>query len=222
MTFKNSLRNRMIGLLPFVYDFTESAKLFSQSFSWRRKGFAYPLPSLLKRTLVLTESIRFQATAFVETGTHVGDTVWFMRNHFKEIHTIEVFPPLYEAAVKRFRRNPNIHLHLGDSAEVLKTLCPQLEGRVLFWLDGHYSGPGTGKGKEETPIEQELFQIIHECRAAWSILIDDARLFGTDPAYPTVQSLVANLESMESGLSVAVANDMIRIEKPLFLPSTSK
>ena len=58
-------------------------------------------------------------------------------------------------------------------------------GRILFWLDGHYSGEGTGGCDEVCPIIAELRLIAQSKRKDHCILIDDARLFIGEDGYPT-------------------------------------
>ena len=54
----------------------------------------------------------------------------------------------------------------------------------MFWLDGHYSGKGTAKGKKETPILEELKTIFDTNDLRYVILIDDARHFGSEKRLP--------------------------------------
>jgi hypothetical protein len=44
------------------------------------------------------------------------------------------------------------------------------------------------------------------------IVIDDARLFGTDPAYPTIDELTAFVEKHQTGSAIEIDNDSIRVE----------
>lgn len=49
---------------------------------------------------------------------------------------------------------------------------------MTFWLDGHYSGHGTGFDGSYCPVMHELDQIARHHINTHTILIDDRRLFG--------------------------------------------
>lgn len=75
-------------------------------------------------------------------------------------------------------------------------LIPRLKGNISFWLDGHYSARETYKGKQDTPITDELNEIGKNLQNLKKvvIMIDDIRCF--DPSlegfedYPTRSYLV--------------------------------
>ena len=50
--------------------------------------------------------------------------------------------------------------------------------KTVFWLDGHYSGPGTGKSENygECPVIQEI-KLISTLSVKPLIIIDDISLF---------------------------------------------
>lgn len=160
------------------------------------QGWRTPLPPLLKRVFLDGAAQAFGATTFVETGTYLGDTSWWLRNRFGRIHTIEVDPFLHAQARRRFRRLPHVTAHLGDSAAVLPRIIPTIANRAMYWLDGHYSAGITGSGAADCPVIDELRAIYALSKWPFLILIDDAECFGRDPGYPTlpaVRELVATL-----------------------------
>lgn len=115
---------------------------------------------------------------FIETGTFMGDTSHMASQIFNKVHTIEIFEPLYVQACQRFQ-NTNVEVHLGDTTQVLPTILPNATQNVVFWLDGHNSGPGTGVGQVDFPLLQECELIDkHFVGKEALILIDDVRLFG--------------------------------------------
>lgn len=179
-----------------------------------RSGWSSPLPPLLKRAFLRGIARDEAARNFVETGTYLGDTTWEYRNDFDEMHSIEVEPYLYEQAVRRFQRLAHIKIHRGDSSVVLPAIIGGLRGKTLYWLDGHYSGGITGTGVSHCPVQGELESIFNLSRDPFVIVIDDARCFGTDPAYPSVGEVresVARLSHQRA--SVSVENDMIIIRQ---------
>lgn len=119
----------------------------------------------------------FGADTFVETGTFLGNTAAAAAEVFPEVHTIELSQDLSRRAAERFAHNPQVHVHQGDSAEVMPALVRSLAGRAVFWLDGHYSEGFTAKGAENTPILQELRAIQQESATDHVLLIDDLSLF---------------------------------------------
>lgn len=116
---------------------------------------------------------------FIETGSFIGDGIQqALDAGFQEVHSIELFPQFYELCSERFAGDPRVHMHLGDSADMLKVVLAGIQEPVTFWLDGHYSGEGTAMGKNSTPIFAELAAIAEHPIKTHTILIDDVRLFG--------------------------------------------
>ncbi|MDX1952573.1 MAG: hypothetical protein SFY81_10325 [Verrucomicrobiota bacterium] len=156
---------------------------------WHRKGHPAPAPPSIKMQVFEAYAEAYKLPVFIETGTYHGDTPFRLRDRFEEIHTIELSPELYQIAKKKLGSIPNISQHLGDSSEVLSDLLKKLTRRCFFWLDGHYSGGVTAKGKLECPLHDELTLICAHPIKDHLILVDDARHFGVKPDYPTLQEL---------------------------------
>lgn len=119
----------------------------------------------------------FQVDVLVETGTFTGDTAAKARDIFKEIHTIELSPHYHSYATQKLSGYPNIHCHLGHSGDVLNKIIPQINGRILFWLDAHWSGSDTAKGNTNSAICEEITAIKRSGVKDSVILIDDIRAF---------------------------------------------
>lgn len=206
-------RNRLISLFPWITRLGEARRLFAAAAQWRSQGWFAPPPFFVRRAMLLAEARAMEALVFVETGTFLGDTTWAFRCSFEKVHTIEVEATLAQLARERFAGDPRIEVIEGDSSQVLPELCDRLSGPCLFYLDGHYSGGITGMGEQECPILQELDVILARTRVKFRIVIDDARLFGTDPAYPTLEKLHAHLEERDAKLVMRVENDAILITR---------
>jgi len=58
---------------------------------------------------------------------------------------------------------------------------------------------------------KELTVIRNELKERHMILIDDARLFGHDPNYPTKESLVEHIKSLYPYCDVFVENDSCHV-----------
>ena len=159
-----------------------------------------------------------KATTIVETGTYKGDSTEKMVKHFKQVHSIELGADLYEGAKQRFINNKNIRLYHGDSAQVLLSIIKQLKGKVVFFLDAHFSMLDTACGSENTPILTEL-EIIKKAGIKDSfIIIDDIRMFYKPPTsaaktfvegYPTVNNLVEKLLEINSSYKIAIVYDTL-------------
>lgn len=122
---------------------------------------------------------QFPNPVFVETGTFSGYGLWeALQAGFSEIIGIELDPDLYQMCARRFGYNPQIKLYCGDSGDLLYDVLRGCPHPITFFLDAHYSGEGTAKGKTNTPILYEL-DAIHKLAGRHTILIDDANQFGT-------------------------------------------
>lgn len=122
---------------------------------------------------------------FVETGSYQGDTTYNASLcNFKEVHSIEL-SDFYHSIVKtRFENNPNVHIHLGSSSDILGSVIENINEKIIFWLDGHYSGGNTAKGDKYCPLEEELNWIKSHKIKNHVIMIDDIRLAGTEWILP--------------------------------------
>ena len=153
-----------------------------------------------------------QDLAFVESGTFRGDTVVAMLPLFRELVSIELFEELYLAAAKRFEGNAKVRIVQGDSGEVLPSVVRDIKGPIIYWLDGHYSGAGTGSSKDtECPIIAELDAIIGRGDKEDVILIDDARLFGWRPSYPAKKIIREIVRKQLPSHAMMVIDDIIAI-----------
>lgn len=164
-----------------------------------------------KQAVIRHYAQRFGTQYQVETGTLHGDMVAAMQKEFKKIISIELADQFYQKACERFQGVPNVELIHGDSGQKLPEVVAKLEGRTLFWLDGHYSGGDTACGENDTPINEELRAIFQLGQPDHIVLVDDARCFGTDPAYPTLEQLKNTVQALRPGLAFEVADDCIRI-----------
>lgn len=119
---------------------------------------------------------------FVETGTFRGGTTLWAAKHFKKVVTLEINPEFSRAVASRPDCPKNIEFMVGDSAKLMPQVVERLEGSAVFWLDGHYCGPGTGDASAECPIMEELAALTKAIEPI--ILIDDARCFLGPPPPP--------------------------------------
>ena len=135
-----------------------------------------------------------------------------LKDEFDQIFSIELDKDLYVGAVRKFSGYKHINLYYGDSSEELSKVTQELHAPALFWLDAHYSKGETAHGAKATPIIDEITHVLNSDEAH-VILVDDARMFGSDPEYPTVGEIAKILEQMRgTPTHIDVMDDIIRIK----------
>ena len=120
-----------------------------------------------------------QYPVFVEGGTYHGDTIFAMEPHFRELHTVEVNPKLYQHTKSNYD-GAKIQFHCGDTVDVFPVLLEKLHQNIIFFLDSHWSRsmPDTSYGSKYVPLLEELDIIMRKCSNRCVVIIDDYRLFG--------------------------------------------
>jgi hypothetical protein len=182
--------------------------------AWVAQGLPAPPPHAVKEAVVRALARRYGTRILVESGTYFGDMVAAMKRDFARIYSIELGRQLHEEAVARFREQPNVTLIHGDSGQAIKEVLAQLDEPALFWLDGHFSSGVTARGNQDTPVREELDAIFAARELRHVILIDDARHFGLEPAYPTIAELRDSVRARRPRFDFAVDVDIIRITPP--------
>jgi hypothetical protein len=182
---------------------------------WEAKGRPVPPPHIVKQSVIKEYAKIYHLNTFVETGTYYGDMVEAMRFSFDRIISIELSPVLFEKAKERFKTANHIQIRQGDSSNELEIILGEIQSPALFWLDAHYSGDMTAKGEKDTPIIEELQLLLRDRSKHHVIVIDDARLFGTDPAYPTLEELSKFIYSKCNNVDINIKDDSIRITPKL-------
>jgi hypothetical protein len=172
------------------------------------------MPSIGYEFLTTLQEDFTKYTNFVETGTYFGESIFAMEPFFPKLHTIEIKKEFYENARLRYRGN-KIQFYLGDSSVVLNEMVPLLEGRSIFFLDGHWSAGNTGKGNKDCPLYEELQSIVTHHKEDAIIIVDDVRLFGKGPTYGNE---ICNWEDINTDMIVRIVKD--RMNRMYFLPSS--
>ncbi len=176
---------------------------------WKKAGCPVPPPHAIKQQLVKSFAKKYDIRILVETGTFYGDMIEAMKEMFDSIYSIELSKHYYEKAILRFKSDPNVTLLHGDSGKILGEVMAEIKQPMLFWLDGHYSSGLTAKGDQSTPIFAELDFILNHHNDRHVILIDDARLFGTDPDYPTIEELESFIYKQKNVVAISILHDCI-------------
>lgn len=179
--------------------------------AWEANGRPVPPPHAVKQAALRQYSRDWGLRVLVETGTYRGDMVEAMRGQFDTVYSIELGRDLFEAAQRRFQGTAGVELIHGDSGTQVKALVGRLSQPALFWLDGHYSAGDTARGAQDTPILQELDCILRAGAPDHVAIVDDARCFGRDSGYPSLDELISFVRARRPHAQVAVQDDMIRI-----------
>jgi hypothetical protein len=185
--------------------------------SWLAAGRLGPPPHSIKYRNIMALADVYGATAFVETGSYFGDMIAKVLPRFDPIISIEVFPPLAQAAKRRFANAAHVEILEGDSTVLLNEAISAITGRIVFWLDGHYSGQGTGRADNDSPISHEM-EIIFSARVSRGfrdlVLIDDARFFDGTNGYPNLKTLMSAVRDQWL-YNVSCADDCIFVLPPI-------
>jgi len=167
------------------------------------------LPNATKRAFVANAARKLGYPTFIETGTFEGDMALAASRDFSRVHTIELDPALAGRATERLSSIRHIEVHQGNSGEVLSEILASIDTSCVFWLDAHYSGGSTARGKVDTPLLDELAAIKSHPVRPHAILIDDARVLGTDDAYPSLDEVINLLREIDPQLRIGVSSDIL-------------
>jgi hypothetical protein len=129
---------------------------------------------------------------FVEAGTYLGDTVAAFVPVADRIVSVEMDEVLWRRASARFSQNANVEIVRGDAEEEIPRIVSELGRPALIWLDGHYSGEGTALGRHHEPAVAILGDLGRaNVSPGTTIVVDDLRLFGRLPEFPSLESLTS-------------------------------
>ncbi|MCU0317182.1 MAG: hypothetical protein MUC92_11380 [Fimbriimonadaceae bacterium] len=165
---------------------------------WFLNGKPLALDPWGKRKRLAALGLEHNCDTFVETGTFLGGTLKALAPSFKKLLSVEALPALHEMNKRRLKKFSHIHLWFGGSETHMPAMVQAVEGRALFWLDGHYSQGITARTDYDCPLEFELRAIAESERKDHVIVIDDLRHFPVDeqkpkgeedPAYPQVSKV---------------------------------
>ena len=184
----------MKNILNLLFSKTSvSIQKYKEIRSWKKRMYSEHSPQFIKEEVFLKYGIK--NAKWIETGTCHGITTKFLADNYPQVYSIEPSKDLYDRAVQNFEGR-NVDLFNNCSENVLPDLLSKLNGDINFWLDGHYSGGVTFKGKKDCPVEDELLAINENISnfTKITILIDDVRCFlAKSPdydGYPSIDYLV--------------------------------
>jgi hypothetical protein len=162
-----------------------------------------------KKLRIAKIALSYRCESFIETGTYYGQMSNFARKIFLHVRSVELCERLFVQNLKQFSSYSNVSIYQGRSQDRLKEMIDSSSGRILFWLDGHYSGYSTAGAGEMCPISAELELIQCSARNDHCLLIDDARLFTGEDGYPTLDHVLNKLRNINSNYQLFVDRDCI-------------
>ena len=135
------------------------------------------MASLTKKVLE-----KYSNKYFVETGTHLGNSVQLALDcEFEKVISMEINPEKVAAVNERFSdeiASGRVVILHGDTVDVFPEALKLLDAPATFWLDAHWDdGP---KGEYLCPLPIELEEISKHSVKEHTLLIDDRRLFGVN------------------------------------------
>jgi len=118
---------------------------------------------------------------FVESGTNVGEGIdTALKVGFERVLSYEIYEPLYNDAKVKYSNNNSVYLYHKSSLKMWDEI-QHINEPITFWLDGHWSGYGTGYDSDMLyPLIKELEIIKKHPIKTHTILIDDRRLMRKD------------------------------------------
>ncbi len=196
-----------LGILPHL----DSIRRYPQTRRWISAGCKGIAPPHIKRKILMAYLHKYALDHFIETGTHLGDTLAYIAiNKDTQCTSSELGDLYYQKAKERFKSYRNVELLNGDSGALIPMVVDKLTNSALFWLDGHYSGGVTAQGETDTPVSAELRAIFSSPCKTHVILIDDARCFDGSNGYPHLDDLLKTVR-IESNYHAEISADIIRL-----------
>lgn len=159
---------------------------------------------------------RTGARTLVETGTFLGVTAARCARSFERVVTIELDVDLAARARRFLSRYQNVTVLQGDAVELLPTVLADSGcDRAVAFLDGHFSGGVTACGPVVEPAIEELEILSGHTAEICGIVIDDFRLFGHEPGFPSKSTLILAVERLfpPPQFAFTVQSDQLVIER---------
>lgn len=195
----------------FLYEVILPILLKYELHIWLRRKKSPPTPQLIKHKIIRDLAIKYSIKTLVETGTYLGVMIDANKNYFENIFTIELNKKLYKRAKKKFSSLKHISVRQGDSSKILPFILNKIQNPTVFWLDAHFSGGITSKGKSDTPIISELKMILKKKLPDCIILIDDAIEFNGKKDYPDMKEIKTIVLNNDNNFNISVKNNIIHI-----------
>lgn len=173
---------------------------------------------------------RYNVSNFIETGTHLGETLIFMAEKFPfdKLHSVEISDWYINFINDNFQRVAddsnidvsNVKIWKGDSVKVLPAILSEVKGRSLFWLDAHCSGGDTDNSDDYNCTILKELEVIKSSPIKTNIItIDDMNACKdghTD--YPTISEISDLILSINEDYLITVKYNVLFAEVPSSIP----
>ena len=81
-------------------------------------------------------------------------------------------------------------------SRLFQPLVAGSEESALVFLDGHFSGPKTGRGElVSRPSRSSTASVRRRAAADLTVVVDDVRLFGREPGFPSLERLLLRVHA---------------------------
>ena len=161
------------------------------------RGLPVNLHSYMKYVVLRRLRRRTGAQCLIETGTFRGVTAARCARVFDRVFTVELDLRLATNAKTYLRRFPNVEVFNGDAVELLPQIIARDDAReAVVFLDAHNSGGGTAQRDGPEPAVLELEILGRHADRICGIVVDDFRLFGVEPGFPTKADLISAAERL--------------------------
>lgn len=163
---------------------------------WRIANFSFHNPrNLTKFRQIKSVARQSGAECLIESGTYRGHTTKRCVPEFRKIVTIEIDESLARKAKQFLKNNPNVEVVQGDVIDCLPAILEKQDmQKILVYLDGHFSGGSTGKGKSDEPACEAVSLLSEHSHKLSAIIVDDFREFGR-PGLPKKSDLIVACEN---------------------------
>ena len=185
---------------------SKQSPLTHETLIWLQNGFPIPAPPEVKRSVLKRNGI--PGANWIETGTYLGETSFYLSNFFNHVTTIEPNFELHERAKEKYKYIKNIDFVLGASETKFDHVMLSHSGKLNIFLDGHYSGGITSKTEYVTPLVVEVDSIIKNLEKFDEIrlFIDDIRCMNPEieefSEYPSLGTILQKISGMSSNVSI--------------------
>ena len=162
-----------------------------------------------KAEIIRRVAINYNYRIFIETGTYLGNTSKYLANYFKKILTVELDKDLFLKSQDNLKKYTNIECYNNDSENFLKEIILNINEEAIFFLDAHYSGPGTSNLKGITPCVNELKEISKGSIKSHVIIIDDISDFSVSDNKQRLSEIISLIENISPNYKFYFDYDMM-------------
>jgi len=201
LTIQMNLYGKLFSSLPL-----KQSSLIHETLMWMQNDFQIPSPPEVKRSVLKRNGI--PGANWIETGTYLGDTSFYLSKLFSHVTTIEPNSDLHKRAKVKYRNVKNIDFILGASETRFEQVMQNHSGMLNIFLDGHYSGGITSRTDYATPLIVELDTILNHIERFDEIrlFVDDIRCMNPEieeySDYPSLSTILDKISSVSSNVSI--------------------